>query len=229
MPAIWHRKFTVRTRKFDGGCAAATTTCRAGAASVARKSSVTVCPGNRYSTPPSTAMLFLQSSSVLSRQRMASRSSRSPVLTPARQAGEAASLKKGPVTSAILPSPSAKRPIEWSGRATLTTSGTIIARPHSVSRTSRNRPAVICETSEGARQMWRIAKSPLPAPRNHSVIAESGKGKDGGGGDGGAKEGQGGRKSRGRAGRSGGNEIAARSLFRPRERGVERHDRASRR
>src|SRR5262245_6461613 len=77
MPAIWHRKFTVRTRKFDGGCAAATTTCRAGAASVARKSSVTVCPGNRYSTPPSTAMLFLQSSSVLSRQRMASRSSRS--------------------------------------------------------------------------------------------------------------------------------------------------------
>jgi len=101
MPAIWHRKFTVRTRKFDGGCAAATTTCRAGAASVARKSSVTVCPGNRYSTPPSTAMLFLQSSSVLSRQRMASRSSRSPVLTPARQAGEAASLKKGPVTSAI--------------------------------------------------------------------------------------------------------------------------------
>ena len=30
-PAIWHRKFTVRTRKLDGGCAAATTTCRAGA------------------------------------------------------------------------------------------------------------------------------------------------------------------------------------------------------
>ena len=60
------------------------------------RSRVTAVPGSRKSTPPSTASALPQFSISPSLQRIFSRSSRSPTLTPARQAGDEASSSNGP-------------------------------------------------------------------------------------------------------------------------------------